>query len=136
MLSPSSTAVRESSASVVLGIERHALKEARGRKLFRIADDDDLSAARERADRVFRLELGCLIHHDEIELQLAGREILGDGQRPHHEARFERHQRICGALDQLADGNVALLFVDFVRDQRHLRPGTHRTALVSIGTGR
>ena len=29
-------------------------------------------------------------------------------------------------------GNMALLFVDFVRDQRHLGPGTHRAALVSV----
>ena len=53
-----------------------------------------LPAARKRADRVFRLELGGFVHHDEIELQLAGREILGNRQRPHHEARLERHQRV------------------------------------------
>ncbi|HEY1221765.1 MAG: hypothetical protein ABSE42_12340 [Bryobacteraceae bacterium] len=28
---------------------------------------------------------------------------------------------------------MALLFVDFIRDQRHLRPGPHGAALVSIG---
>ena len=103
MLSPSSTAVRVIVSVVILGIERHALKEAGGRKLFRIADDDDLPAAGERADGVLGLELGGLVHHDEIELELAGREVLGDGQRPHHEARLERHQRVRGALYQLAD---------------------------------
>ena len=77
---------------VVLRIQRNALEETRRRKLLRIADDDNLAAARQRADRVLGLELRGLVHHDEIEFQLSGSEILRNRQRPHHEARFERQR--------------------------------------------
>src|ERR1039458_8687812 len=130
---PYTTLLRALVTSFIVGIDGYALEETGGRKLFRIAHDDDLSPSGERADGVFRLELGGFVHHDEIESELAGRQVLGYGQRPHHEARLERHQRISGALDQLADRNVALLFVDFIRDQRHLGPGPHGAALISIG---
>src|ERR1700678_2078234 len=118
---------------VVVSIEQNALKEARGRKLLRVANDDNLPAPRERADRIFRFELGRLVHDHEIELKLAGREVLSNGQRSHHETRLECHQSIRGPEYELPNRNVSLLLVDLICDKCHLGPGAHRAALIAVG---
>src|ERR1019366_7768830 len=71
-------------SGIVFRVKRHALEEASGRKLLRITDDYNLPASGQRTDGILRPELRGLIHHDKIEFELAGGEILCDGQRPHH----------------------------------------------------
>src|SRR5271170_78261 len=78
--------------ALIVGIEGHALKKGRRRKLFRIAHNDNLPSSRECADGVFWLELGRLVHDDEIEFELSGSKVLGNRQGPHHKARLEGDQ--------------------------------------------
>ncbi len=79
-------------------------------ELFRVADDHQLSASGDGAQGILRLHLRRLVHDNEVEVDLAGCEILRNRHRPHHEARLQGHQCIAGAVNQLSERNVLGLF--------------------------
>ena len=64
------------SVGVLIG---HAVEEARGRKLPGVSDDDRLRGAQDGAQGVHRSDLAGLVEDDEIEMDRAGRNELGDG---------------------------------------------------------
>ena len=79
-------------AVVVLGVA--ALADIGRRKLFGIADDDDLAAARHGADRVPDRDLGGFVEDDDVEELGVRRQVLRDRERAHHHAGGEAGQDV------------------------------------------
>ena len=73
---------------VGLGPER-GFEKAGGRQLHRIADDDALLRARDRAKGVFRAHLRRLVDDDQVEQLRNLGQILRHRDRRHHEAGLE-----------------------------------------------
>ncbi len=88
-------------------------KEAGGRELAAIADDDDLSGAGDRAEGVDRFDLAGFVDNEEVELDGAGFQELGDGQGAHHEDGFDGLDDGAGFAEEASDGAVASFPFEF-----------------------
>ena len=93
-------------------------EEVRRRKLLRVADDDELPAARDRADRVLRRKLRRLVEDHEVERRLAAREILRDRQWAHQKARLDRANRGLGVTQRLPQRAVIALLRHLALQER------------------
>ena len=72
----------------------HAREEARGRQLAVIAHHHQLLAAGHGTQRIHRLDLAGLVNDQQVELDRAGLQKLGHGQRAHHEHRLDGLHRL------------------------------------------
>ncbi len=94
----------------ILVIVDDPVEETGRRKLFRITDNHNLPATGNGPQGILRLHLGCLIHDDKIEFDLARGEILSDRHRPHHETGLQGDKCVSGTLNQLSERDVSFLF--------------------------
>src|SRR6266849_1605188 len=62
----------------IIGRRVHPREKRRGRKLLGIAYNHQLTAPSNRPDCLLRLELGRLVHDDQIKSDGAGRQVLSD----------------------------------------------------------
>ena len=89
------------------------VEERCGRHLLLVTDDDDLLRPHNGAHGVRRAHLAGLVDQEQIEFQLAGREVLCYRQGAHEEDGLNRHHGIRGGIEELAQAHVARLLVGF-----------------------
>jgi hypothetical protein len=75
------------------------VEEISGRKLFGIADDDELGAASDGADGIPNGDLRSFVEDDEVETFMGGFEILRDGKRAHQNAGLEAREELRDAAE-------------------------------------
>ncbi|MNU89669.1 hypothetical protein D3C71_795150 [compost metagenome] len=100
--------------------------EERGRwQLLVIAHHHDLPAARDRAQRIHRLDLAGFVDDQQVELDGAGLQELGHRQRAHHEHRFDGLDRRGAQAEQAPQRHVVALARDLAaqRAQRTYATG-------------
>ena len=109
-----------------LVVVEHLAEESRRRELLAVADDDHLPGPGHRPEGIHRADLAGLVDEQEIECDPAGLEVLGDGDRAHHEHRLDRRDRCAGLLEELPDRLVPPLLGDLPTDDAHLAAGSRR----------
>src|SRR5690606_28690715 len=101
-------------------LARNLLKEAGRRKLAVIPYDHELPTAGDSAQCVHWLDLACFIYQEEVEFQGPRRQVLGDRHRRHHEYRLHRLNRLARLLQELPQGEVPPLLLDFASKDTEL----------------
>ena len=102
----------------------HNREEVGGRQLLRIAHDDELPAAKDRAEGVFGGKLGGLVEYDQIEARRAAVEELGHRKGAHEEARFDGANGGLGVVHGLAQRAEAALAGHLAAQEGHRGGGS------------
>ena len=89
-------------------------EEVGGGHLLGIADDDGLPSPRQAADGIPDGDLRGFVENDQVEQRLVGRQVLGDGQRRHHETRRQGGDDVRNFRHELPDRLVPSLFLNLV----------------------
>src|SRR5258708_5316281 len=94
---------------IVCGASRHLREEGGRGQLVGVANDHDLVASGDGAERVDRLDLASLIHDDQVECKGAGWKKLRDREWAHHEHWLQHLHGRRGPLDKLPYRHVTTL---------------------------
>ncbi|MNE17691.1 hypothetical protein D3C80_1106830 [compost metagenome] len=105
-------------ALLLAGLRR--AEEAGRRQLLGVADHHGLAAAGDGADGVPHGDLRGLVEDHQVERLLAGRQVLGDRQRRHQQARGQRGDGVGRLAEQLAQRLVPGLLLQFAADHPEL----------------
>ena len=86
----------DSSSGSASSVPTSESKKLVGGQLLAVTDNHHLLTARDRPKRVDGLDLAGLVENDQVESKRAGRKIIGDGKRTHHEHGLDRLDRVAG----------------------------------------
>ena len=115
----------------LLIIVDHAVEKAGRRELLVVAHHHNLAAPRDRAQGVLGPYLAGFVDHQQIELDPAGRQVLGDRERAHQEHRLEPLDGFARLFHELADRFEIPRLADLVIDDAH-GAGRARRLLVQM----
>ena len=94
-------------------VRRRSLEERRRRELLLVPRDDELATPIDRADGVVGSDLRGFVEDHDIEPDFPGVQVSADGQGTHHQARLQPEEDGRNPREELPEGEVTLLLVDF-----------------------
>ena len=120
---------------LLVGAVGHPVEEARRRELFAVAHDHGLLAPKDRSQGLDRTHLARLVEDHEVEADRAGRDVLRDRQRAHHEDRLDRLDRASRPLHEHADRKVTPLLLEFALEHAQLAAAVLARELLPVPLG-
>jgi hypothetical protein len=103
----------------VLLLRTRCEEEGGRRKLFLVAGDDKLRAARDGRHRVGRTHLACLVEDHDVEEPLRW-ERLADNERAHHPTGLQLEQVILRSCEEIAKRKQLSLPTGLLADERNV----------------